>query len=88
MNTESFPQFRKLNNGMSYYEITNPGSLREIQIIGKYWMEHRIEASILPERVHIADLLQLTFPGVEAIDEAEFRRMEDHCRANLICRTL
>jgi len=88
MSFENFPQYRRLSNGMSFYEITGPSRMREIQVIGKYWMEHMMEARILPERNHIGDLLDLKFPGVEAINEETFREHERHCREERIHRTL
>ncbi|MEN9640410.1 MAG: hypothetical protein RLZZ262_2279 [Bacteroidota bacterium] len=78
-----YPQYRRLSNGKSYYEILSADEMREITVSGKRWTEYEIKAKILPERVLITDLLDMRYAHYELISEKEFFDFLDHCRTKL-----
>jgi hypothetical protein len=79
-----FPQYRKLTNNKSYYKIDSPDEMIEIQLMGRYWSEHNIKASILPERLLISDLLTSSGEHYAVISEDEFASILQICMANMI----
>ena len=79
----NFPLYRRYTNGKSYFQINNPSDLLEVQLIGKYYVRHRILAKILPERNLIADLIALSGGQVEAIAEEEFQLFLKRCESEL-----
>jgi hypothetical protein len=78
-----FPQYRRLSNGKSYYEINSQDEMREITVSGKRWTEYVITAKILPERVLIGDLIDLRYAHYELISEKDFYDFLDHCKNKL-----
>jgi hypothetical protein len=75
-----FPQYRRLSNGKSYYEILSTSELREITLSGKRWTEYQVVAKILPERVLITDLIDLRYAHYELITEKNFYDFLELCR--------
>lgn len=69
----SYPQFRKNTSEKSYYQITSSVAFVEWQRLGTRWIHHEVEATILPEKLLIADLLSCENGHYLVIDEAEFR---------------
>lgn len=78
-----FPQYRRLSNGKSYYEILSADEMREITVSGRRWTEYAVTAKILPERVLITDLLDLRYAHYELISEKDFYDFLEHCRNKL-----
>lgn len=76
----SFPQYRRLVNGRSYYKVIDKTHMEEIQIMGKFWIRYELTANILPERVLIDDVLSLHDKRWEEITEAQFLEFMDECR--------
>ena len=70
--TDSFPQFRKNKTGTSYYQITSEHHLIEWQRLGTRMLRHELNASILPERLLIADLLNCSEGHYDRISKSEF----------------
>jgi hypothetical protein len=68
----SYPQFRKNTSGKSYYQITSDHHMIEWQQLGSRMLRHELHASILPERLLIADLLACASGHYEKISEKEF----------------
>ena len=68
----TFPQFRKLRNGRSFYRIESETEMTEVQRVGTRLVIHRVEAKILPDRLLIQDLLSEASEQYEAISEEEF----------------
>ena len=62
--------------------------MMEIQVVGKYWIEHELNARILPERLLIQDLLKGTFPGSVPISEEQYQHFLISCTARLTQRSL
>jgi hypothetical protein len=58
--------------------------MREIQIMGNYYIIHEIHARIMPERVLIDDIASLREGAYEAISEQEFILEEKFCRETRI----
>ena len=56
----------------SYYQITSPNEFIEWQRVGTKNIQHVVVATILPEKLLIADLLACADHHYIAIDEAEF----------------
>jgi hypothetical protein len=68
----SYPQFRKNTTGKSYYQITSDHHMIEWQQIGSRIIRHELHATILPERLLIADLLVCSQGQYEKITENDF----------------
>jgi hypothetical protein len=77
-----FPQYRRLSNGKSYYEILSESEMREISLSGRRWTEYNITAKILPERLLIGDLLEQRYAHYELITEKEFYDFLEHCKTH------
>jgi hypothetical protein len=75
----SYPQFRKNTSGKSFYQITSDRHLVEWQQLGSILMRHEMNASILPEKLLIADLLACTDGHYEIISEREFKLATEQC---------
>ncbi|MEZ4800874.1 MAG: hypothetical protein R2809_14080 [Flavobacteriales bacterium] len=76
---QSFPQYRKLNNGKSYYKINSTADFIEIGTMGQYYWEVAITAKILPERVMIEDMLNGMGETYIAITAEEFEEFLNIC---------
>jgi len=81
--TGHFPQFRKLANNQSYYQIDSPENVIEIQKLGERWTLHQLHAKILPERLHISDILQGLNGTYITISEDEFEKFRSYCLRHL-----
>ena len=58
MNTQiSFPVYRKLPNGKSFYRINSTEHFTERQLMGSVYFEHAIQAKIYPDRLMISDMI-------------------------------
>jgi hypothetical protein len=77
-----FPQYRRLSNGKSYYEILSESEMREISLSGRRWTEYTVIAKILPERLLLSDLLEQRYAHYELITEKEFYDFLEHCKTN------
>jgi hypothetical protein len=60
MSVLDFPQYRKLTNEKSHYEIRDDRHFTEKQIIGKQVFTIEIEAKQYPEILRIQDMLDCT----------------------------
>jgi hypothetical protein len=60
MSEVDFPQFRKLENEKSFYEIIDERHFIEKQLIGKQVFIIHIEANQYPEILRIQDMLNCT----------------------------
>jgi hypothetical protein len=69
---DSFPQFRKNITGTSYYQISSEHQLIEWQRLGHRLLRHEMNATILPERLLIEDLLNCNEGHYERISKEEF----------------
>jgi|AntRauTorcE11897_2_1112592.scaffolds.fasta_scaffold22787_2 hypothetical protein len=78
-----FPQFRKFVNEKSWFRIDNSSEMTEIQVIGKSYVVHELEAKILPERNLIADVLAMEGERWIEVNKAEFEKFLSDCEANL-----
>jgi hypothetical protein len=72
MHKPSFPVYRKLANGRSFFRIDSATRFTEIQRIGRRCVVHEIVAHTYPEKVRIAELLNTGHHGVLASTEEEF----------------
>lgn len=77
-------QYRKYKNGQSYFRITGTEEVEELKLMGKYFKLYHIKATILPERVFIADLLEQYHNFAEAITAQEYEAQLLWCEQNLI----
>ncbi len=77
-----FPQYRKLSNEKSYYRIESLEDVNELQKIGDRWTEHNLHAKILPERLHISDILDGSNGVYLTITQEEFDAFKTHCISN------
>ncbi len=76
-------QYRKYKNGQSYFRISGREEMEELKLMGKYFKLYHIKATILPERVMIADLLDAYHDFAEAITADEYERQLQWCKQNL-----
>ena len=67
-----YPQYRKYKNGKSYFRIFSATVFEEIQVLGKYYVLHKFEAKILPDRNLIYDMTFDYELSWDRISEAEF----------------
>lgn len=81
---EHFPQFRKLANEKSYYQIDSEEKVIEIQRMGDRWTSHELHAKILPERLHIADMLNGMQETYLTVTREEFETFRKHCEEYLL----
>jgi hypothetical protein len=51
-----YPQYRRYLNGRSWFKISSPAEMEEVQQIGSRYVLHTLNATILPDRNHIYDL--------------------------------
>ena len=78
-----FPQYRKISNEKSFYLIESLVVAHELQRIGDRWTEHTLQAKILPERLHISDMLDGANGVYLTITKEEFEKFKTHCINNL-----
>lgn len=82
MQTE-FPLYRKYSNNKSWFKVLSPDAFEELQVFGRYYDIHRIEAKTMPERNYINDLIANEGGRWEMIDESEYQERMQYCRDNL-----
>ncbi len=76
-------QYRKYKNSQSYFKIVGTEEMEELKLMGRYFKLYHIKATILPERVFIADLLEQYREFAEAITAEEYEQQLQWCRENL-----
>ena len=67
-----YPQYRRYNNGLSYFKIISPVLCEEVKIVGRKRFIYTIEANQYPEKVFINDLLSGYTLYADEISEAEY----------------
>lgn len=67
-----FPQFRKLKNGKSFYQITAPNAFTELQLVGSKWFKYEFEVSQFPDLLRIQEMLAAE-QAFEVIQESVYR---------------
>ncbi len=83
MHIKDFPQYRKLTNNKSWYKIEDPSLMTEIQIMGKFYFIHKLEAKILPERNLIMDLINNEGGPWEEVSEETYNSFLIDCQNKL-----
>jgi len=68
-----FPQYRKYNNDQSYFKITGYAELEEIKLLGRFYQHIKLQATMLPDRNFISDLLNDATGNITEITEQEFQ---------------
>jgi hypothetical protein len=58
VNETTFPIYREINGGASFYVIHSNERLTEYQRLGSRYLKHELHAKILPERLLISDMLE------------------------------
>lgn len=79
MDDGRFPIYRRLSNGNSFYRITSDRSFDEVQRIGDRCVLHVIDAATYPERLRIAEMIDLSLPGVGPSEAREFDHWAGRC---------
>lgn len=54
-----FPQYRKRFDNKSFYKITSPTSFEEVQLIGKRFFFHLVQAKKYFEQLQVQSMLHL-----------------------------
>ncbi len=70
----SFPTYRKLTNGRSFYKIVNETTFIELQLMGTKIIRYEINAKQYPELLRIKDMIELA-NGFEVLTEDEFMNL-------------
>lgn len=70
--SDTFPQYRKYNNGKSVFKVESADKIVELQQIGNRVVAFEIVANQFPEKLWIRDILELEHPLAVASSEAEF----------------
>jgi hypothetical protein len=74
-----FPIYLKYKKHPTYFKITAVNKFEELRILGNYFNLSKHEASILPDRVFIADLLEDKGERLERITKHEFEDVLEFC---------
>lgn len=82
----NYPLYRRYVNGRSYFKLDSPSKMLEVQVLGNYYIEHELEARILPERLLITDLIAADPATYEVISEEMFEEFMSHNREQRIRR--
>jgi hypothetical protein len=64
-----FPQFRRYNDGKTYFKILDASTFIEHKKIGNVFTISEIECKLYPEKMYLNDLIICGFEHVEKIDE-------------------
>jgi len=64
-----FPQFRRYNDGNTYFKIIDSSNFLEHKRIGNVFTVTEIKCKLYPEKMFLNDLLISSFEHVEKIDE-------------------
>lgn len=76
----TFPIYRKLFNGRSYYKIDSFFKMTELQIIGGNITMFDIVANQYPEQLLIKDILELDSKVYLDVSKVEYESMEQKKR--------
>mgnify|MGYP006936373401 FL=1 len=76
MNQTTFPYYRKLKNGKSFYKISGERTFTEIQCVGNQYFKIEIIANKYPEIILIQDML-IKRGIYDLSTEEEFNTIED-----------
>ncbi|MFN4812177.1 MAG: hypothetical protein ACK46S_00910 [Bacteroidota bacterium] len=79
-----FPVYLKYKQHPTYFKINSLVNFEELRILGNYFNLSKREATILPDRVFIADLLEDRGERLEKITKHEFEDVLEHCYRNKI----
>lgn len=83
-NTEAaFPVFRKYPGNQTYFKIFSHDYFEEIRRMGDNYEEHAYQASILPDRNLIEDMIQLNGQYWEEASKKEYEAFKKHCEQQL-----
>lgn len=75
-----YPVYRRYLNGRSYFKISSPDELEELQLMGSRCFIHQLKAKILPERNFIYDLTFAYENHCEVIEAAVYEEFKAKCR--------
>jgi hypothetical protein len=79
-NSAKFPLFRKYSHGNTYFKIYSTTSFDELKIMGNKYSLKNYQATILPDRNYISDLIKNEGNHWEIIDEEEYNEILDQCK--------
>jgi hypothetical protein len=74
-----FPTYLKYKQHQTYFKINSSNNFEELRIFGNFFSLTVHEASILPDRVFIADLLDDKGERLELISKYEFDDVLERC---------
>ena len=78
-----FPVYRKYPGDRTYFKIHNFDAFEEVKRMGKYYEVHVYQASILPDRNLIEDMIHLNGPYWEEATPSEFENFKAYCEQEL-----
>jgi hypothetical protein len=74
-----FPTYLKYKQHQTYFKINSSNNFEELRIVGNFFSLTVHEASILPDRVFIADLLYDKGERLEKLATQEFNEVLADC---------
>lgn len=74
-----FPVYLKYKKHPTYFKINAVNNFEELRILGNYFNLSKHTASILPDRVFIADLLEDKGERLEKITKHEYEDILEAC---------
>lgn len=72
MHAPVFPLYRKLSDGRRWYRVGSPEALTEVERIGDRFVRHELVAHRYPERLRIAEIIDLADGRYQPCSEEEF----------------
>lgn len=80
MSELTFPIYCEINGGASIFIIHSPSELTEFQRLGSRFMEHKLEAKILPERNLLNDMIENLENRWPRISETDFKQQLEEAK--------
>lgn len=79
-----FPTYLKYKKHPTYFKINSTSNFEELRILGNFFNLSKHQATMLPDRVFIADLLEDKGERLEKITQHEFDDVLEFCYRNRI----
>lgn len=74
-----FPIYCESLSGLSFYHIESDTIMTEYQLIGSRYAVHQLSATILPERVLLADMISNAGGIYPRISAEDYRSRVENC---------
>ena len=75
-----FPQYRKRFDEKAFYKITSLTTFEEIQLIGKRFFFHNVQAKKYFEQLQVRDMLEVSLPLYQMSSQDEYNHQLGNAR--------